>query len=130
MRHNCRSVFARPNRIGQPGARMSNEGLVRLRWRAEEDLTGELTVEAQAPTGFAGRGCAWFNTYTVHTFVARLSEYPLADPPIELVGGSQPLGGELHVSVGLFVYPVGIKGQLGIGVDLERTRWQWPTMRD
>jgi hypothetical protein len=107
---------------------MSNEGVVRVRWRDEQDSTGELTVDACTPTGFAGLGTAWFNSSAVAAFAERLFEYPLGDAPIELAGGRGPIG-ENSIQVGLAVYEVGGKGQVGIGIELARKPWDSPAMR-
>jgi hypothetical protein len=89
-----------------------------------------LSVAAKSGTGFAGRGTAWFDERTVAEFAELLRAYPLpADEVVELVGGSQPLGGELLVQVGIHAYPIGVKGQVGFGIELARSPWQTPAMR-
>jgi hypothetical protein len=81
--------------------------------------------------GFGGRGQGWINEEPVRNFATRLGDYPLdeADLPT-LVVGSGGLGEPMNVQVGLRVYPVGSRGQLGIQVRLGNQPWQSPPMRD
>ena len=62
--------------------RVSDEGFVRVQWWPDDsDDSGELSVEAEAATGFAGRGSAWFNESAVAEFAERLRQYQLAGVP-------------------------------------------------
>jgi hypothetical protein len=116
MRQSGQSV-AMTNRI-EPSSWARTYGYLELRWRPVDEYYGRLHVEALSGSGFGGRSGGWFTPEQVEQFARRLGEYPLDErqPPPELVGG---VGGEPFViEAALKVYPVGLKGQLGLGVVL------------
>src|SRR5947207_1075266 len=105
-------------------------GYLEATWWTDGDGTGRLTIAASSSTGFAGRSWAWFSTGTVLEFARKLESFPLSsDDRPSLVGGSQPIGGDLLVTVGLAAYPVGSRGQVALGIELATEPWQMPIMR-
>jgi hypothetical protein len=88
------------------------------------DGTGKLAVTATA-NGFSGRSAAWFDSTRLTEFASNLGEYPLPkEHPVMIAsgfGGSPEQLEQEHVRVA--VYPVGNRGQVGVGVHLATERW-------
>jgi hypothetical protein len=109
---------------------VTEAGFIEFGWRDEGDGTGELFVVAESATGFRGSTSAWLDRANLTTFADCAAQYPLDTARLpEMSGRSTPFGGSPMVQVGLKVYPVGGKGQIGISVELARKPWTWPTMR-
>lgn len=96
---------------------------LRLSFTPDENGEGELLVEVLA-SGFSGRSSIWIAAQALSAFALALEQaYPLsADRPIELVGGYQGRdrdpGLRSHIHARLAVYPIGARGDVGIGVHL------------
>jgi hypothetical protein len=82
-----------------------------------EDGIGRLTVSATA-SNFAGLGSAWLNKETVLEFSERLKAYPL-DPAHEpSIWGGYVTEDRSGVQISLRCYPIGVLGQIGVGIEL------------
>lgn len=102
-------------------------GYIELRWTRAPDDVNRIAVAALSAAGYGGVGEGWINEAPVRVFAERLGDYPMSDVDTpELTTGS---GEPLQVQIGLRVYPIGSRGQLGIDVRLATEPWQWPTMR-
>jgi hypothetical protein len=96
------------------------------RFAAGEDGTGEMHVSA-ASQGFGGRSSAWFDAVRLAEFGEALAGFPLPEEGLTLVSGfgSRTEPGQLEQEhVGLRIYRVHGRGQVGIGVHLAGQRWQ------
>jgi hypothetical protein len=93
----------------------------------DEAGSGEVEVRASS-NGFAGRGVGYVDTSYLMAFASDLTSYPLPDGKRTFVTGfgsvAQRDAGSLDQEhVGLRVYRVGEKGQVGIRVHLSEKRW-------
>ncbi len=97
---------------------------LRLRFRSDDDGTGELTVRV-CSNGFAGAGSAWFGTEQLERFAATLGADPLPVPGPGLAGGFfNTADGRLDQEhVGIDVYSVGRRGEVGVQVRLMTALW-------
>ena len=99
-----------------------------LTWAAQGDGTGLLAVRA-ASKGFAGESSAWFDSTRLLRFAAEIDQYPLGQT-VGIASGygeSEATLTEEHVR--LEVYPVGVKGQVGVRVRLATVSTDWPLTR-
>ncbi len=98
---------------------------VAIKFDESGDGTGPLGVYAQSH-GFAGHGVAYFDALRLAEFAVSLDAFPLPAGPLELAGGfwRKDVAGELEQElVGLRFYPVGGRGQVGVGVHLAGECW-------
>ena len=98
---------------------------LRLQFSDDGDGSGELTASVSA-NGFAGVGGAWFGVQELIGFARSLAAYPLEQPAPALVGGfftkeSPPILEHEHLGIG--VYPVGTRGQVGVQVRIATELW-------
>jgi len=102
-------------------------GVLKLRFEADTDGTGELFAEAHSG-GYSGIGSAWFNENQLIGFAQNLaSAYPLRqDEPLKLEGGfySKSGAGLEQLHLGLKFYPIGSTGQIGCRVVLNTPTYE------
>jgi hypothetical protein len=74
--------------------------------------------------GFSGVSEAWFDADVVIRFAEALAAYPLpGEHPLTLSSLADTESGADREYLGLSVYPIGIKGQLGVRVHLAGPRF-------
>jgi hypothetical protein len=105
----------------------SDRGSLAVRFRVDETGAGEVEVQVSS-NGFAGRGVGYVDTAYLTAFASELMSYPLPDGERTFITGfgsvAQRDAGLLDQEhVGLRVYRVGEKGQVGIRVHLSEKRW-------
>ncbi|HVJ18341.1 MAG TPA: hypothetical protein VM686_23135 [Polyangiaceae bacterium] len=94
-----------------------NEGYLRARFYDDGDGSGKLCVHVVVDR-FSGEGGAYFGIEELERFAEQIAAYPLpAERRVSLAGGywSSTEPGKLEDEhLGLEVYPVGRRGQIGV----------------
>jgi len=97
-----------------------------ITFQDDDDGTGELAVRAEN-RDFAGRGAAYFSIEQLEEFARSLLQFPLNEPKVGIAGGywsakrDATLDQEL---LGIDVYPISSRGQLGIQVRVATDQWE------
>jgi hypothetical protein len=97
-----------------------------LRFNDDSDGTGKLMARVRF-RGFAGEGGAYFDVDELKRFAASIEAFPLPVNPRPTVAGGvwkKDATGELEQELfALAVYPIGLRGQIGVQVRLATELW-------
>jgi hypothetical protein len=89
---------------------------LRIRFRRDNDGTGELTVEA-ASEGFLGRSSAWFSVAALEEFARAIAVFPLANERRPAITGGYCTPDRIEQEhVGITVYPIDALGHIGVQI--------------